>query len=303
MKILVLDKDMTERTVIQQVLQQNSHEIISADDSEAAMQLLQEGDLRFVIADRVTTDIDEKQFIQRVREAKPPYYIYILLLTPKIEETDIATARTAADDYLHKPIVPIELKSRLRLGERILSLGDHLLEAKDTLDRVAMYDTLTGMLNQKAFLTYSRGELERARRAQSTLSLIALDIDDFKAINDKYGENIGNDILNVIASAIREKSRPYDGVGRYETDLFLITLPGVIGQDAEKIAERILKDILNTNIALLDGREVKVGISAGVVCSTRITASTEVDALIEHAKEAVGHAKREGGNQSHMVFV
>jgi diguanylate cyclase (GGDEF)-like protein len=166
-----------------------------------------------------------------------------------------------------------------------------------------MYDTLTGMLNQKAFLTYSRGELERARRAQATFSLIALDIDNFKSINDKYGENIGNDILNVIASAIREKSRPYDGVGRYEADLFLITLPGVIGQDAEKIAERILKDILNTNIALLDGREVKVGISAGVVCSTRITASTEVDALIEHAKEAVSHAKREGGNQSHMVFV
>jgi two-component system, cell cycle response regulator len=303
MKILVLDRDMTERTVIQQVLQQNSHEIVTADNSEAAMQLLQEGDLRFVIADRVTTDIDEKQFIQRVREARAPYYIYILLLTPEIEETDIAAPRIGADDYLHKPIVPIELKSRLRLGERILNLGDTLLAAKDTLDRVAMYDTLTGTLNQKALLTYSRGELERARRAQSPFSLIALDIDNFKSINDKYGENIGNDILNVIASAIREKSRPYDGIGRYETDLFLITLPGVIGQDAEKIAERILKDILNTNIALLDGREVKVGISAGVVCSTRISASTEVDALIENAKEAVAHAKREGGNQSHMVFV
>ena len=303
MKVLVINQDMMERTVIQQVLQHNSHEIVSADNSETAMQLLQQGDLRFVIADRVTTDIDEKQFIKRVREANPPYYIYILLLTPKVEETDLATPRAGADDYLHKPIVPIELKSRLQLGERILNMGDHLLEVKDTLDRVAMYDTLTGTLNQKAFLTYSRGELERARRAQSPFSLIALDIDNFKSINHKYGENIGNDVLNVIAGAIREKSRPYDGVGRYESDLFLISLPGVIGQDAEKIAERILKDILNTNIALLDGREVKVGISAGVVCSTRITASTEVDVLIEHAKEAVAHAKREGGNQSHVVFV
>ena len=303
MKILVLNKDMMERTVIQQVLQHNNHEIVSAENSETAMQLLQEGDIRFIIADRVTTDVDEKQFIKRVREAKPPFYIYILLLTPKVQETDVTTPRTGADDFLHKPITPIELKSRVHIGERILNLGDSLALAKDTLERVAMYDTLTGVLNQKAFLAFSRGELERARRAQSPFSLIALDIDNFKAINDKYGQNIGNDVLNVIAKAIREKSRPYDGVGRYEDDLFIITLPGVIGQDAEKIAERILKGILNTNISLLDGTELNVSVSAGIVSSIRITAATEIDVLIQHAKEAVAHAKREGGNQSHMVFV
>jgi len=303
MKILVLNKDLMERTVIQQVLQHNGHEIVSAENSETAMQLLQEGDIRFIVADRSTTDIDEKQFIKRVREAKPPYYIYILLLTPKIQETDIITPRTGADDYLHKPIVPIELKSRVHIGERILSLGDNLLEAKDTLDRVAMYDPLTGVLNQKAFLVLARGELERARRGQSPLSLVALDIDNFKAINVKYGENIGNDVLTVIARAIREKSRPYDGVGRYQDDLFIITLPGVIGQDAEKIAERILRGILNTNISLLDGTELNVSVSAGIASATRITAATEINTLIEQAKEAVSHAKREGGNQSHMVFV
>ena len=64
MKILVLNKDLMERTVIQQVLQQNGHEIVTAENSEAAMQLLQEGDIRFIIADRATTDMDEKQFIQ-----------------------------------------------------------------------------------------------------------------------------------------------------------------------------------------------------------------------------------------------
>jgi GGDEF domain-containing protein len=85
--------------------------------------------------------------------------------------------------------------------------------------------------------------------------------------------------------------------------MFLIILPGVIGQDAEKIADRIMKGILNTNITLLDGREVKVGISAGVVSTMRISVSTEVEGLIQHAIEAVAHAKREGGNQLHMVFV
>src|SRR5690349_12813718 len=303
MKVLVLNNDLTERAMIQQVLQHNSHEIISAQDSETAMQLLQEGDIRFVIADRTNTDMDDQQFIKRVRDAKPPFYIYILLLTPKVQESDITTPRFGADDYLNKPIAPLDLKSRISIGERILRLRDSLSEAKDTLDSTAMFDTLTKALNQKAFLVLARGELERARRGQSPLSLVALDIDNFKAINDKYGENIGNDVLTVIAKSIREKSRPYDGVGRFEEDMFLIILPGVIGQDAEKVADRILKDIKNTNITLLDGRELNVSLSAGIVCSIRITASTEIDNMVQHVMEAVAHAKRNGGNQAHTVFV
>ena len=302
MKILVLNKDLAERVAIQQVVQHNGHEIVSAENSDAAMQLLQEGDIRFIIADRVTTDMDEKHFIKSVRDAKPPYYIYILLLVAKVQDTDVTTL-VGADDYLHKPIVPIELKSRVQIGERILGLGDHLAQARNTLERIAMFDTLTGTLNQKAFLRFSSGELERARRGQTPLSLIALDIDNFKAINDKYGHNIGNDVLTVIAKAIREKSRPYDGVGRYEADMFMIILPGVIGQDAEKIAERIIKGILNTDITLLDGRELKVGMSAGIVSTIRITVSTEIEALIQQAIEAVAHAKGDGGNQAHLVFV
>jgi two-component system chemotaxis response regulator CheY len=160
--------------------------MVLAEDSETAMLNLQEGGIHFVIADRTSTDIDEKQFIKRVRDVKPPYYIYILLITAKVEENDITMPRTSADDYLHKPVIPIELKSRVHIGERILSLRDHLVQAKDTLDNSAMLDTLTNVLNQKAFLILARGELERARRGQSPFSLIALDVDNFKSINDKY---------------------------------------------------------------------------------------------------------------------
>ncbi len=303
MKILVLNNDMMERTVIQQVLQHNGHEIIPIGDSDTAMQLLQEGDIRFVIADRATTDMDAKRFLERVREAKPSYHIYILLLTAKVHDTDVTTPRAGADDYLHKPIVPIELKSRVQIGERIIRLGDNLALARDTMERVAMYDTLTGLLNQKAFITFSRGELERARRGQSPLSLIALDIDNFAALNQQFGENIGKDVLIVVANGIREKSRPYDGVGRYDTDTFLIILPGVIGQDAEHIAERILKGILTTEITLLDGTTVSVQLSAGIASAVRITITTEVEYLIEKASDAMKQAKRSGGNQVSIVFV
>jgi two-component system, cell cycle response regulator len=303
MKILVLNNDLMERTVIQQVLQRNGHEIIPAENSDIAMHLLQQGDIRFVIADRATTDIDEKQFIKRIREAKPPYYIYILLIAVRVQDTDVTTPRMGADDYLHKPIVPIELKSRMYIGERILALADNLIQAKGDAKNAAVFDPLTSALNQKAFLTLSRGELERARRAQASLSLIALDIDNFKSINEKHGKDIGNDVLTVVSQSIREKSRPYDGVARYEDDMFLLILPGVIGPDAEKIAERILKGIFNINISLMDGTAVSVNLSAGIASAMQITASTEIETLIQKATEAVQQAKREGGNQVYTVFI
>lgn len=303
MKILVLDNDLKERTVIQQIIQYDGHETYYAGNSDTAMQLLQQGEIRFVIADRLTTDMDEKQFIKRVRDADPPYYIYILLITAKIEEGDVNISQIGADDHLNKPIVPLELKLRVQMGERILDLGDNLVQAQDALDSFALFDPLTKVLNRKAFLTLSYGELERSRRGQSPVSLIALDIDNFKAIIDQFGQTIGNEMLMVVAQGIREKSRPYDEVGRYEADTFLIILPGVIGQDAEKIANRILQGILNTEISLLDGTTIKVTLSAGIASAVHITASIEIEQLTEKAIEALKQAKREGGNQAVTVFV
>ena len=303
MKILVLSNDIMERTVIQQVLQRNGHELLPAENSDIAMQLLREGDIRFIIADRVTTDIEETQFIRRLRDAKPPYYIYILLITAKLQETDIASPRVGPDDYLHKPIIPMELKARVHIGERILQLGDNLVNAKGELEGTAMNDALTQVLNQKAFLGLSVGELERARRTQSSLSLIAFDIDNFRSINERYGESVGDDILKLIAHSIREKSRPYDGVGRYEGDTFLLILPGVVGQDAEKIADRIIKGIRNTDISLMDGTAVNISLSAGIACSAHITASTEIEMLVRRAVEAIQQAKREGGGQVYTIYL
>lgn len=303
MKILVLSNDLAARRVIQQVVQEDRHEILAAENSADAMQLLQEGDIRFVIADRVTTDMEERRFLRQVREAQPPFYIYILLLTPVAEEQDITTPGGAADDFLHKPIVPLELKSRLHLGERILGLGDHLVQARDALDSSAMFEPLTDSLNTKAFLKLARGELERARRGQSPLSLIALDIDNFQSIQEQFGEAVSRDILTVVAQGIHDKSRPYDGVGRYDADIFLIVLPGVIGQDAERIARRILQGILNTDISLLDGRQVHVRLSAGIACSVHITASTEIEFMIEKAVEALKQARRDTDDEVVTVFV
>jgi len=303
MKILILNNDLMERTVIQQVLQYNKHEIVTAGTSDAALQMLQAGDIRFVIADRITTDVDEKEFIKRVRETKFPHYVYILLITLKVQDSDISTARTGVDDYLHKPVAPVELKSRVLLGERIISLGNGLMEAKDTLEGSAMFDSVTNMLNLKALLVLSRGELERARRNQAPLSIVAVDINNLDQIIATHGEAVGRDVLVLISQAIREKSRPYDNAGRFDESVFLIPLPFVIGQDAEKIAARLYKGIMNTHIALLDGTNVQVNIGIAIVSATRVTISTDMELLVEKAKGVLARLKRNGGNQVDVVFV
>jgi two-component system, cell cycle response regulator len=303
MKILILDNDELERSAIQQELEQNGHEVVAAENSEDAMQILQEGEVRFLIVDRNTTDVEEKQFIKRLRDAQPPHYIYILLIASKPQDMDVTTPRGGADDYLHKPIVPLELKSRVHIGQRLLGLRDNLADARGTLEQTAMFDPLTKTLNEKAFLTLSRGELERARRTQAPLSLIAIEVENLADISEKHGRDTANDALVLVAQAIREKSRPYDGAGRHGENIFLIPLPGVIGQDAEKVAARIVKGIENTNISLLDGTALDLKLGAGVVSSMRITASTEIEMLIEKAREALAGARQDGENQVRTIFL
>ena len=303
MKILILDNDEMEGSVIQQELESNGHEVITAGNSNDAMQILQEGGIRFVIVDRISTDADEKQFIQRLRAAQPPYYIYILLIASNIQDTDVTTPRGGADDYLHKPVAPLELRSRVYIGQRILGLGDDLVNARDAVEGKAMFDPLTQTLNEKAFLSLSRGELERARRAQAPLSLIAIEVENVADISQKHGEGIAGDVLLLVEQAIREKSRPYDGAGRHDQNIFLIPLPGVIGQDAEKIAARIVKGIENANISLLDGTALDLKLGAGVVSSMRITAATEIETLVEKAREALASARQAADGQVYTIFL
>lgn len=303
MKILVLDNDEMERSVIQQELESNGHEVIAAGNSDDAMQALREDEIRFVIVDRVSTDADEKQFVKRLRDAQPPYYIYILLIASKVQDTDVTTPRGGADDYLHKPVAPLELKSRVFIGGRILELGDDLVNARGAVEGTAMFDPLTKTLNEKAFLSLSRGELERARRAQAPLSLIAIEVENVADISQKHGEVIAGDVLLLVAQAIREKSRPYDGAGRHGENIFLIPLPGVIGQDAEKIAARIVKGIENANISLLDGTALDLKLGAGVVSCMRITAATEIETLVEKAREALASARQAADGQVYTIFL
>jgi diguanylate cyclase (GGDEF)-like protein len=189
------------------------------------------------------------------------------------------------------------------MAERIISLASNLATARIQLESQGAFDLLTGFMNRAAFLRQSSGEMERARRASAPLSLIALDIDNFQNINDMHGTEIGDDVLRIVAQAIREKSRPYDCIGRWTGDEFIILVSGVIGADAEKIAERIITGVRGTQIEVQNDTALNVKISAGIASVARISTSAEIEPLIEQSRQAMARAKEAGGNQVFLTYV
>ena len=295
MKVLVLERGAKELSLIQEVLEKGGHEMVCTESIEQAWRWIEEAGIRFVIADNDMEEVQKSDLIRRVRSSRLPA-VYFLLFTSGDEDA------AEADDTLRKPLSVPELKARVTIGQRFLSLGDNLSQARDQIENMAVYDGLTGLMNRGAFYRAAQGELERARRASLPLSLIALDIDDFKPLNAAYGIETGDEVLKVISQTIREKSRPYDCIGRWTGDEFAIALPGVIGADAEKIAERVIKGVRSTSITYQD-KILNVHLSAGIASASRISAATEVEPLIQQARAAMARAKEDGGDRVNLTYV
>jgi two-component system, cell cycle response regulator len=270
-----------------------------------AWKLLNEQRFRFVIVDASSEEEIVHQFVQHVRDnPKLPGHTYILLLINKGQDwKPVSSLGAGADDYLNKPVAPQELKSRVAVGARILSMGDILQQARDQLESLAMYDNLTGMLNQHAFYKIAQGELERARRASEGLSVIALDVDNFKTINARHGHAVGDNVLQIVAQIIREKCRPYDCIGRWAGDQFTIVLPGVISSDAEKVTKRILSGLQASDITFADGPALEIKLSAGIASAQTINAYAEIDTFIQSAVQALNNARQNKLEEFSVVFV
>lgn len=300
MNILVLENDPKELALIQQALD-GKHAIISVSSGGEAWEYIQSGEARFLIANWDASDLQNTRFVQHVRASSLAQAVYILLTTSK--DLDDVSLPAGADDVIKRPFKAMDLKNRVAIAGRIISLTNNLIVAREQLESQAVFDSLTGFMNRAAFLRQATGELERSRRASLPLSLIALDIDNFKSINDVFGGGTGDDVLKVVSQAIREKSRPYDCIGRWTGDEFMIALPGVIGADAEKISDRIIAGVRGTRIEVPNDAPLNVKISAGIASVARISTSTEVEPVIQQARQAVTRAKDAGGNQVFLVYI
>jgi len=300
MKILVLENDPKEFALIQQALNGNRNTLIPLDSSDHAWEYIQSGEAHFLIANWDTSDLRDTQFIPRARAMKLPETLYIILTMKKISDDD---ALSGADDSIQIPFKAADLKNRIAMAERIISLSSSLAMARSQLENQPLFDNLTGFMNRTAFFKQSTGELERARRASMPLSLIAMDINDLEVINNTFGVEVGDEVLRVLSQSIREKSRPYDCIGRWMGGKFVIMLSGVISADAEKVAERIIAGVRGTTIEVKNEAPLNIKISAGIVSMSRVNASAEIDPLIQQALQVVSRAKEAGDDQVLMVYM
>ena len=175
---------------------------------------------------------------------------------------------------------------------------DELRESEKRYRELSITDSLTKLFNSRHFFRQLRQEIERAKRYEEPLSLILLDIDNFKGYNDTYGHLEGDRVLAVLAEVIRETLRSADSAYRYGGEEFTVILPETEGENALLVAERLRKCFEETVLSPLPRSEVHMTVSVGV---TQYIPGEEDSVLIKRADSAMYTAKTSGKNRVYQV--
>jgi diguanylate cyclase (GGDEF)-like protein len=211
------------------------------------------------------------------------------MLTAKRQKEDRMLAMEAgADDYLSKPVDPAELRSRILVGKRILELQQSLRFA-------ATHDFLTNLLNRSEILAALEREFSRGGREDKPLTVILADIDHFKRVNDTLGHAAGDEVLKEVSRRLKTDLRPYDVVGRYGGEEFLLVLPGCSLSNGKRRADEIRKVVGGTPIVTPYGTTsatISMGVTAADSDRTR-----DASELLHEADVSLYMAKEKGRNR------
>jgi diguanylate cyclase (GGDEF)-like protein len=176
-------------------------------------------------------------------------------------------------------------------GQAVVSIENASLH--ETVERQAVTDELTGLANLRAFHATLEHELERSRRFNTPLSLVMLDLDNFKQVNDEYGHQQGDEVLAMVADVLRGFSRDIDAPARYGGDELAVILPQTDSDGAAQLAERMREAVERLNVVALNGDDaLTLGASFGVAAAPECAADKE--GLIAAADAALYRAKRSG---------
>lgn len=296
MKILVAEDEMINRKLVKKSLLTAGYEVVEAEDGLAAWELFQQEAFQLVITDWMMPGINGPELIRKIRESGREHYTYILLLTAMDDKENVVTGlESGADEYLTKPFNSRELIARVSSGVRILKLEEQLLHAHREMELLAMHDGLTGLYNRRAIEEYAEAEFQMAVRKERVLSVILLDIDHFKNVNDQHGHKVGDTTLQHVAKILSAGIRNYDRVGRWGGEEFILILPETQIPDATVVAERLRTQVAEASFPLDNGKLLTVHISLGVACAKGQFNS--LAKLIDAADQALYQAKQSGRNR------
>ncbi|MDA0352355.1 MAG: GGDEF domain-containing protein [Chloroflexi bacterium] len=193
-------------------------------------------------------------------------------------------------------IVQILLNSRATLDRerRLVDVAANLRETSAELERLAKIDPLTGVLNRRALFDRLGAEFRRSRRYGRSLTVLMIDIDHFKQVNDGYGHATGDAVLTACARQMASNIRESDEIGRYGGEEFAVILPETALADGAIVAEKLRAGIEALRVPVPDGgAAVQVTVSVGVAAIPDL-ATTDEQALLNRADEALYAAKNSG---------
>ena len=297
LKVLLAEDARFARHLLQGALTGWGYEVVLAEDGEQAWRALQERDPPSVaLLDWMMPGLDGLEVCRKVREAAREPYTYIILLTGRDRQEDVVEGLAAgADDYLRKPFDNLELEARIRTGRRIVELHGQLIVAREALREQAATDPLTRIANRRTILETLGKELERCRRSKTACAVVFVDLDHFKQVNDTHGHAAGDEVLRQAASTMRAILRPYDLVGRYGGEEFVVVLPGCDAAGARAAAERLRAAVAGAAIGI-GGVLVRVTCSLGIAVGDSAS-GWDGDRLLSAADAALYRAKRAGRNR------
>lgn len=284
-KVLVIDDEPRYRVMIQVRLEADGHRVIAARGARDGWEKLVEEQPLVVLCAHALPEATGIEFIRQKQLQPEVAGIPVILMTEAFERDARELAiSTGAADTLIKPFELSTLTARVKLAAAARSAA---LE----LERLAARDPLTGLLNRRAFSQAWEAEKARARRYGHPLSVIAIDIDHFKKVNDTYGHETGDKALQALAKLLLDSLRQTDLAARFGGEEFIVALPHVDCQGAMVVAERI-RTAFST--VVFDENAPSSTLSAGVCGTDREPNSEE---LLRRSDDALYNAKRSGRNR------
>jgi diguanylate cyclase (GGDEF)-like protein len=303
-KILVVDDSKTQLDWVHQVLLREGFDVRTAADGKEAIRKVRSEPPDLVLLDMVLPDMDGLEVLRIVKARADEHFIPVIILSVRADlDSKVAGLRIGADDFLAKPFAEAELLARCAAMLRIKKLQDELHAVQRKLEEQSITDGLTGLKNRRFFDERLLEEFGRAQRYSDPVSLIMLDLDHFKRVNDRYGHQAGDLVLRESADLLRGSLRDPDIPARYGGEEFAVILPKTHVQGALAVAERIWRAIGEKTFrhALGEGPgasppvDLRVTVSIGVAFfpSKDITSA---ELLVKFADEALYQAKRTGRN-------
>ncbi len=295
MKILIADDDPISRKILSNVVTDLGHEPVTVSNGEDALGFINRKECSVVLLDWMMPGMDGIEVCREIRRFDDENVCYIIINSAREESDDISKAlKAGANDYISKKTNPIELKARIGVAVRTAQLEKKLKDLNNRLKYLVRIDSLTGLLNHASILKELTIELERGRRDDTPTSILMLDLDRFKAVNDTYGHQIGDKVLIRFSNLLNQSCRSFDRIGRYGGEEFLIVLPRTKVDESISIGNRI-RELVET--LEIDNEISNLRITCSIGSCTADNSEKHPSAMVAAADSALFRAKKAGRNR------